>query len=85
MKIENGDIVELIPGHYFYKYVTLEGEKKENLGSNKQKRNSDERSGRSKGHVNVGKKSRDESEVEPQAEGSKKVYFSFYVKVAFLY
>lgn len=40
--IENGDIIELIPGHYFFKYVNIAGEKNENSQIIRQKRHLDE-------------------------------------------
>ncbi|CAI9087769.1 OLC1v1021938C1 [Oldenlandia corymbosa var. corymbosa] len=74
LKIENGDVVELIPGHYFYKYVLLDSEKEENLRSNNRKRSWVEESGCSKkDHGIVRKISEDESEIKTQAEGSKKL------------
>ncbi|XP_071934945.1 tyrosyl-DNA phosphodiesterase 1 [Coffea arabica] len=74
-KIEDGDIIELIPGHYFFKYVASGGEKNEKLMSNKQKRCWDEESSYSKDRVRNKKRINGESELEPLAEQSKKKRF----------
>ncbi|KAL3519526.1 hypothetical protein ACH5RR_017675 [Cinchona calisaya] len=73
-KIEDGDIIELIPGHYYFKYVTLDGKKNENLTTNKQKTYLDGESSYGKDQVHIRKRTRDASEVEPEplAEQSKK-------------
>lgn len=63
LKIETGDILELIPGHYFFKYVTITREKNETSTPTRQKRRLDEENAScSKDHAFGKKKTRDVSE-----------------------
>ncbi|CAK9146811.1 unnamed protein product [Ilex paraguariensis] len=48
LRIENGDVIELIPGHYFFKYVIVKDEKNQS-SPNKLKRASNEASKLSEG------------------------------------
>ncbi|XP_060191002.1 tyrosyl-DNA phosphodiesterase 1 isoform X1 [Lycium barbarum] len=57
-KIGNGDVIELIPGRYLFKYVSTDP-KDETSPANKQKRPSSEESGTDKGQMRGKKKARE--------------------------
>lgn len=65
LKIDTGDILELIPGHYFFKYVTVARETNEISTPTRQKRHLDEANAScSKDHAFGRKRTRDMSEEE---------------------
>lgn len=83
LKIETDDILELIPGHYFFKYVTITREKNEISTPTRQKRSLDEENAScSKDHSFGRKKTRDIAEEEALLKQSEKVFF-FLVSVVF--
>ncbi|XP_058194679.1 tyrosyl-DNA phosphodiesterase 1 isoform X1 [Rhododendron vialii] len=65
-RINHGDIIELIPGHYFFKYVTLATEKKSS-SPNKEKRTLKERSELCEDEVQCVKRKRQVSDDEALA------------------
>lgn len=65
-RINHGDIIELIPGHYFFKYVTLATEKT-SYSPNKEKRTLKESSELCEGEVQCVKRMRQVSDDEALA------------------
>lgn len=72
-KIESGDVIELIPGRYLFKYVST-APKDETSTINKQKRPFSEESITDKGQMHGKKKAREVF----QEEASEKVWVSFF-------
>lgn len=65
-RINHGDIIELIPGHYFFKYASLATEKKSS-SPNKDKRTLKESSELCEGEVQCVKRKRQVSDDEALA------------------
>ena len=67
MKIKHGDVIELIPGHHLFQFVTLAAEKNSSSPSKKKRMSPKEGSEVSKGDVQSVKRKRQVSDDEALA------------------